>query len=200
MNEGTTLGNKEKALIALAAAMGSGCRRCAENLYGLARSAGATADEIARAFRDGLRVRQSATEVMRRKAGDLLGISLEGDGSTDGREGALITELSRLAAAVAANSSQDALKHLETARAEDSQVGVAIGIGRAIRGKAQSYADSELGELRVETPACPPAGAANAEAPDPATSGTADDCCGDTGDAPQAACGCDGTVPSPKNP
>jgi AhpD family alkylhydroperoxidase len=66
------LDNKEKALVALAAAMAAGCTRCAEKLHPMGLEAGASADEIEWALYEGLRARESATAVMRRKAEALL--------------------------------------------------------------------------------------------------------------------------------
>jgi len=149
MDEQMVLTNKEKALIALGAAMGGGCRTCAEHLHPMAREAGATPDEIACALRDGLRVRQSATEVMRQKAGALLGQVLSLDTTTGTQDGARLSNLTRLAAAVAANSAPDALRHLETARAggtKEAAIGIVMGISRKVRGKGQMFSDMEIDE------------------------------------------------------
>ena len=43
--EKSGLGNKEKALAALAAAIGAGCRHCADKLHPMAMEAGATGEE-----------------------------------------------------------------------------------------------------------------------------------------------------------
>lgn len=154
MDEQTVLTNKEKALIALGAAMGGGCRTCAERLHPMAREAGATPEEIACALRDGLRVRQSATDVMRHKAGALLGQVLSLDTTPGTQDGARLSNLTRLAAAVAANSAPDALRHLETARAggtEEAAIGIVMGISRKVRGKAQKFSDEEINECHPGT-------------------------------------------------
>ena len=203
MGESAALSSKEKVLVALAAAMGGGCRTCAEKLYAVAESAGATADEVERAFADGLHVRRSATEVMQHKAGELTGRTPDMDAATCSEKGSRITELSKLAAAVAANSSPDALRHLEAARfagASDEGIGVAIGIGRKVRSKAQGFSDEEIGELRSEEPACPKEAVAE-EPPSDAAASAGESaleketlCCPDLPDASAETCACDRDV------
>jgi hypothetical protein len=60
-----------------------------------------------------------------------------------------LQELARLAAAVAAKAAPVALGYAEAARnvgASEAAIGVAIGIGRTVRAKAQAFSDEELGE------------------------------------------------------
>ena len=205
MGESAALSSKEKVLVALAAAMGGGCRTCAEKLYAVAESAGATADEVERAFADGLHVRRSATEVMRHKAGELTGRTPDMDAATCSDKGSRITELSKLAAAVAANSSPDALRHLGAARftgASDEGIGVAIGIGRKVRSKAQDFSDEEIGELRSEEPVCPTEAVAEELRSDAAVNAGESalekeaPCCPDLPDASAETCACEGGVRS----
>jgi SAM-dependent methyltransferase/alkylhydroperoxidase/carboxymuconolactone decarboxylase family protein YurZ len=157
MDENATISGKEKILIALAAAMGGGCRTCAQGLRSMADSAGATIEEIERAFTDGLLQRERATEVMRGEASALLGRPLDAGSATGAAAEARVSELSRLAASVASNSSPDALKRLDAARstgAAESEIRVAIGIGRSVRAKAQGFSDAEIGESREEEASC----------------------------------------------
>ena len=161
MSESQTLGTKDKLFIAMAAAMGGGCRTCAERLHAMAGSGGITPEEQERAFLEGLRARESATKVMRRKAETLIGRELRHEGNSDGGSDLRILELSRLAAAVAANSSPDALLHITDARAagaSDSEIEVAIGTARMVRSKAQGFSDEEVGALKqneAEEAPCP---------------------------------------------
>jgi alkylhydroperoxidase/carboxymuconolactone decarboxylase family protein YurZ len=161
MSESQTLGSKDKLFIAMAAAMGGGCRICAERLHAMAGSDGITPEEQERAFLEGLRARESATKVMRRKAETLIGRELRHEGNSDGGSDLRILELSRLAAAVAANSSPDALLHMADARAagaSDSEIEIAIGTARMVRSKAQGFSDEEVGALRqneAEEAPCP---------------------------------------------
>jgi len=149
------LDGKEKTLIALAAAIGGGCRTCAEGLYSMSGSAGATPEEIERAFAEGFRQRESATRVMREKVRTLLGREVRAYDSAG--ESTRVLELSRLAASAAANSAPDALRRIETARAAgatDAQVKVAIGIARTVRSKGQGFSDAELGDTPTEDAGC----------------------------------------------
>jgi alkylhydroperoxidase/carboxymuconolactone decarboxylase family protein YurZ len=154
VDENATLSSKEKILVAMAAAMGGGCRTCAQGLYSTAGSTGVTAEEIGRAFADGLGQRDSATEVMREKAAGLLGRVPGPDGGVADRR---ISELSKLAASVALNSSPDALELLGAARssgATEAEIRVAIGIGRSVRSKAQGFSDADLAEVPAEEVGC----------------------------------------------
>jgi alkylhydroperoxidase/carboxymuconolactone decarboxylase family protein YurZ len=156
MSEDASLSGKEKILVAMAAAMGGGCRTCAQGLYSMAGSEDATAEEIERAFSDGLVQRASATEVMREKAGALIGRAPDADAPMAPRD-TRISELSRLAASVALNSAPDALKRLEAARragATEAEVRVAIGIGKSVRSKAQGFSDAELADVDAEELGC----------------------------------------------
>lgn len=178
MSEGQALGGKDKLFIAMAAAMGGGCRTCAEGLHSMAGSAGVAPEEAARAFLEGLRVRESATDVMRRKAEALVGRELRHGGNAEGASDLRVLELSRLAAAVAANSSPDALHHIGDAKAAgatDAEIAVAIGTARMVRSKAQGFSDGELGapkEGEAEEAPCPAEIAETETSPEPGG------CCG----------------------
>ncbi len=170
MSESQTLGSKDKLFIAMAAAMGGGCRTCAEGLHAMAGSDGITPEEQGRAFLEGLRVRESATKVMRRKAETLVGRELRHEENSEGATDLRVLELSRLAAAVAANSSPDALLHIAEAKAtgaSDAEIEVAIGTARMVRSKAQGFSDGEVGlskQSDAEEVPCP-LETAQAEAP-----------------------------------
>lgn len=150
--EEEVLGGKEKTLIALSAAIGGGCGTCAERLYSIAGSVGATPEEIERALVEGLGQRESATRVMREKAGALLGraVRVEAD---SGELPTRLEMLGRLAASTAANSAPDALRHVDAARAAgatEPEIKVAIGIARTVRSKAESFSDEELGDSSTD--------------------------------------------------
>lgn len=177
MSEVKALGDKEKLFVAMAAAMGGGCRTCAEGLYAMAGSAGVGPEESGRAFLAGLRVRESATEVMRRKAESLVGRELRHGENVETASDPRVLELGRLAAAVAANSSPDALPHIEAARAAgatDAEIAVAIGTARMVRSKAQGFSDEEVGTSETgeaEEVQCP------AEAAETVTASGGGGCC-----------------------
>jgi len=153
MTENESLSGEDKTFIALAAAMGGGCRTCAQGLFGIARSLDMDLEDIDAAFSDGLGVRDAATRLMWQKARSLRPReAVVEDASVHDGEGR-IRDLARLAAAVAANAAPAALGYAEAARASgasDTAVGVAIGIGRTIRGKAQAFSDEELGQACKE--------------------------------------------------
>ena len=161
MSETQALESKDKLFIAMAAAMGGGCRTCAEKLHSMAGSEGIAPEEQGRAFLEGLRVRERATEVMRRKAEALVGGKLRHGENGGGATHLRVLELSRLAAAVAANSSPDALNHIADAReagASDAEIEVAIGTARMVRSKAQGFSDEEVGASKqneAEEAPCP---------------------------------------------
>ena len=177
MSDRQTLGSKDKLFIAMAAAMGGGCRTCAEGLHAMAGSDGITPEEQGRAFLEGLRVRERATKVMLRKAETLVGRELRHDGNSDGGSDLRILELSRLAAAVAANSSPDAMLHMADARvagASDSEIEVAIGTARMVRSKAQGFSDEEIGVLKQDEAEEAPCPLETAQAAAPSKTG---ECC-----------------------
>lgn len=163
MTTSETLNGLEKAQVALAAAMGAGCRTCADNLYPMFQSLGASTDEIERAFSEGLGTRESATALMRHKAHSLMGrVPRAGTpGITDG--GSKISELMRIGAGVAANSAPTVVHHIERAQtlgATQEEIQLAIGIARMVRSKAQGFSDAEIDrsyakEPRVEEPQGP---------------------------------------------
>jgi AhpD family alkylhydroperoxidase len=147
MAENGTLSNKEKAQVALGAAIGAGCRTCAEFLTPTLRSLGATDAELDQLVADALVVRDGATEVMRQKAGVLLDRLPATEPGLQPEPGTRIEELIRTGAAVAANCAPDALGHIERAKsagATEAQIEVAIGVGRSVRSKAQSFSDEEI--------------------------------------------------------
>jgi alkylhydroperoxidase/carboxymuconolactone decarboxylase family protein YurZ len=138
---------RDKARVALAAAMGAGCRTCAERLTAAARSQEMSDDEIEWAFEQGLEARRLATQLMREKATELTGRDPQPPGEPRSEADRRLRELARLAAAVAANAAPDALGHAKaatTAGAADEALDVAMAIGRTIRGKAQGFSDDEI--------------------------------------------------------
>jgi len=152
----TTLSGQEKILVALAAALGAGCRTCAERLCAMAAEGRIPSDELEHALAEGLRAREAATETIQAKATSLLGRppAIAPGGGKESR----IVELCRLAAAAAANSAPDALRYADAARsagATEAAIDVAIGIARSVRSKAQGFSDEEIGALRAQETPCP---------------------------------------------
>ena len=178
MSENQALGSKDKLFIAMAAAMGGGCRTCAERLHSMAGAEGISPEEQGRAFLAGLRARESATKVMHGKAEALVGRELRLEPGTEEATDLRVLELSRMAAAVAANSSPDALRHIEVARAagaSDAEIEVAIGTARMVRSKAQGFSDEEVGASRQSEAEDAPCSVETAQAEAPSQTGG---CCG----------------------
>lgn len=177
METQAALGNKEKALVALSAAMGSGCRTCARRLQPMAKAAGAGEEEIEQALRLGVEMRQFATTTVRREVEALLGRETLRESRPLAPEERRRAALSRLAAAVAANSAPDARQHLEVARANgasEASIRLAMSLARQVRSKAQSFSDEEIEAYRQHSVPPPSAGADPGEAAPGSTAG----CCG----------------------
>jgi hypothetical protein len=158
MAEHVRLSDQEKIVVALAAAMGAGCRTCADRLSAMAVEARVATQELERAFAEGLLAREAATETIRAKAASLLGH--EPQVEADGGVAPHIVELCRVAGAAAANSAPDARHYAEAARSEGASepaIGVALGIARSVRSKAQAFSDEELGAPRGQEMPCPTA-------------------------------------------
>jgi hypothetical protein len=156
MDRTETLTNRERAEIALGAAVGAGCHRCVENLYPTLVSLGATADELERLFAIGLDARRSATDAIRRTATALLGRDLGSDRAPEQRRDDRVEDLTRLAAAAGANCACDALHQADRARSAGSpaaHIDVALGIARSVRARAQRFSDEEIGKSWGRDPA-----------------------------------------------
>jgi hypothetical protein len=191
MKESAALSSQEKTYVAMAAAMGGGCRTCAERLFAIAQSLEMGLEEIDRAFFEGLVVRDVATQLMREKVHFLRHPEAEPEDTLVGSRGGRIRELSRLAAAVAANAGPAGLGYAKLARsagASETAVAVAIGIGRSIRAKAQSFSDQEFGESGTVEEGCGTSATASTEIAD-VHGGDACGCEKPPSEAPSACCG-----------
>jgi AhpD family alkylhydroperoxidase len=150
------LDNKDKALIALSAAMAAGCQECATKLHPMGLEAGATSEEIERALYVGLCARESATTIMRRRAEILLDRPIRVSGIGNRPEANDFEMLMKFAAATAANSPQEARRYFDGAKhldATEEAMGAALAIARRVRSKASDYSDAEIDEFaRQGTP------------------------------------------------
>jgi AhpD family alkylhydroperoxidase len=180
MGETGKLDDKEKALVALGAAMGGGCRTCADTLHPILQSAGATPEEIDQAFAQGLEVRKSATDVMREKAAALMGRRQDPNARVAAAFGTRLAELVKVAAATAANSAPNALVHIEQAKlagATDAEIGTTLAIARTVRSKAQGFSDAEIQESGSEALAAEELQACPAPVPEGAEQAGETSCC-----------------------
>ena len=183
MSNTGTLEEVEKLQVALSAAMGAGCRTCADKLYPMLRSQGAAADEIERVLVQGLRTRAAAAQPMQAKAEALVGRTPAPDTAGGDEVASRLSELMQIGAGVAVNSAPTVLHHMERARsagATEQEIRIAIGTGRLVRSKAQGFSDAEIDEAcaalepsaRVPEVPCPLDAAGDGEVR------SASDCCG----------------------
>jgi hypothetical protein len=163
------LTDKERTLIAMGAAMGAGCRKCAEGLRHIGDELGITAGEAGKAFDIGLNAKAQAVNTMRAAVCALLysqtkdgraccptGVTrpagVEPDASPGG--GDKITCLIRLASFTAANSAPDASEGIEEALAhgaDSDDIKLCLGIARMVREKAAGFSDAEFGGTQEST-------------------------------------------------
>jgi len=141
------LTNEEKDLVAMGAAMGAGCRICADKLHGIAVSLKIPEGDRAQAFRWGLDAKAQAVRTMQAKVASLTGEGREtgADAVTGSANG--LAPLVRIAAYVAANSAPDALAEIERAREQGispDRIRLCLSLAKMVRKNAMAYSDQEL--------------------------------------------------------
>lgn len=171
------LSEKERALISLAASVGSGCRPCTEHSVKAVRDAGACERGVRLAVETALAGRASATATMAEWAEGCQGSRPDVDPEFRGGK-RLLAELMSIATAVAVNSAPDLEAHLATAQqngATTGQIRSAIAIARHIQRVAQEKIEAITNRLeeRVSSNATPCCGPEPAESPKAATGTTA---------------------------
>ena len=142
------LTDREKTLVAMGAAMGAGCRTCADKLYGIAVSLKIPEAEMVMALNGGLEAKSQALRTMEAKVSALIrGTGAKGTSASEGC-GKLLS-LVRLASFVAANSAPDALREMREARGRGivpEQIGVAVALAKMVRKNAAAFSDQEISE------------------------------------------------------
>lgn len=141
---GNRISDREKALVAMGAAMAGGCRTCADKLYEIAQSVGIADTEMRTAFQAGLEAKSEAADTMREKAASLVGTPDKSAGA--GWDGKL-SFLVRIASFTAANSAPDVIEEIRKAREHGitaEQVQVCIGLGKMVRKNAGEFSDREI--------------------------------------------------------
>jgi hypothetical protein len=142
------LNDGEKSLIAMGAAMGAGCRTCAEKLNRIALDQNLSREEILSAFLEGLEGKAEALRTMRAKVQSLWGeYNKEAEASLglDKKLAALI----RTAAFMAANSAPDACREMEKSLVEGvtgKDLKLCRSIARLVRDQAMKFSDQEIEE------------------------------------------------------
>ncbi len=146
---GQRLNQKEKELIAVAAAISAGCQKCANYHFKQAFEKGATKEEVEKAVRAATCVIGSSGEIMQRKAFELMEIEREDvpENCTDAED--RLTTLIKVAAAVASNNTNNIERYLALATslgATHGEMTVAAKMAKAILNKAGEFADDVVRE------------------------------------------------------
>ena len=155
------MNEKERTLIAMGAAMGAGCRKCAEGLLDSGKSLKIPAKDIRKAFEMGLNAKAETVNTMRAAVSSMLlketgketecGCAKPDDAGTrnNGRMACLI----RLASYAASNSAPDVLSEIDDAIAEGAdrrEIRLCMSIARMVQEKAAGFSDQEVGQAHGE--------------------------------------------------
>ena len=145
--------DSEKTMIAMGAAMGGGCRKCAENLQRMALDQSISSKDILGAFLQGLEAKAEAVNTMREKVRSLLDDGQFASGSSFGQNPKMAS-LIRIAAFTAANSAPDVFREIKQARGRgvtERELKLCQSIARMVRDHAMKFSDQEMGEGSSET-------------------------------------------------
>jgi hypothetical protein len=148
-NQKDHLTNQEKNLIAMGAAMGAGCRICADKLYNLALSLNIPENKMLKAFDLGLDAKADAVKTMKAKISSLIVNDKVDD--TDANE--IITQklatLVRIASFVTANSAPDVLSEIQKAETHGitpAQIQICVSLAKMVRKNAGAFSDQEISD------------------------------------------------------
>lgn len=142
------LKDSEKTLIAMGAAMGGGCRKCAENLHRMALNQEISPEDMFAAFLGGLEAKAEAVNTMKEKVRSLLGDRQSANTPPSAKDPKLAS-LIRIAAFTAANSAPDVFQEVEKALgqgATERELKLCRSIARMVRDHAMNFSDQEIGE------------------------------------------------------
>lgn len=148
-NQEYHLTNQEKNLIAMSAAMGAGCRQCADKLYGVATSLKMPEKEMLRAFQLGLDAKAEAIGTMRMKISELMGNDKGIDARDPDVSSKKLAALARIASFVAANSAPDVVSEIQKAQEHDvtpHQIQMCISLAKMVRKNAGVFSDQEISD------------------------------------------------------
>ena len=153
---------REKTFIAMGAAMGAGCRTCADKLHEIAESLKIPESEMANAFNVGLASKPEAANTMKEKVLSLFGSAVI---LKEGLNNDKLLSFIRIASFTSSNSAPDAVSEIykaQTQGATPEQIRICIALGKMVRKNAISYSDREISELtgvrdEDETEPCCPA-------------------------------------------
>lgn len=162
---GRDLNEKEKTLIAMAAAMGAGCTKYAEQLFLNSSSLKISIGEIRRAFEMGLNAKAQTVNTMRAAVSYLLQKEAERDvcGAPRADEVASAPEipgrvklesLIRIAAYAASNSADDALSEMDEAISDGAgsrEIYFSLATAGRVREKAARFCEEDCMDYVRET-------------------------------------------------
>jgi|SRR5271157_1302115 len=152
-NQEYHLTNQENNLIAMSAAVGAGCRQCADKLYGVATSLKIPEKEMLKAFQWGLDAKAEAIGTMRIKISELMGDDKGINAQDPDVSSRKIAALARIASFVAANSAPDVASEIRKAQEHDitpGQIQMCISLGKMVRKNAGIFSDQEISD-KVES-------------------------------------------------
>jgi len=171
----STLPSKEKALVAVGAAIASGCRPCLERTVELARRAGACERSIRLAIETALEARNRQAESLAEWAEQVQGGKPEVDEGFR-RERAQLVELITCGSALALRDARSLPARLAGAMetgSNERMIASALAIARSVAETAASVAEEAVGSL------------VSGSAADPVP------CCGDVRPVQSPPCSCD---------
>ena len=148
-NQEDHLTNQEKNLIAMGAAMGAGCRICADKLYEIALSLKISENEMLKAFDLGLDAKAEALKTMKAKISSLIGDDKMDNKMVTERFTQKLASLIRIASFVAANSAPDVLSEIKKAEKygiKPDQIQMCISLAKMVRKNAGAFSDQEISE------------------------------------------------------
>lgn len=147
------LTQKEKELIAVGAAVSAGCQKCANYHFKQAFEESATREEVQQTVASATCVIDSSGEIMQRKAYSLMEIDREEVPESCSDEQDRMTILVKIAAAVAANNTNNIERYIGMAKsigASHGEMTVAAKLGKAILKKAGEFANEAINEALKE--------------------------------------------------
>ena len=140
--------DREKELVAVGTSVAAGCRPCTDYHFNKALETGATEDEIWQAMSIGIRVRNSATNIMQAFAYSHLDSEANIPAAQDAIEHSRIGLLISIGAAFAVNSTIDLEKHLTAAKAmhiTDTEIKAVAKLALMIKGVGSSHVEKMIG-------------------------------------------------------
>jgi len=143
------LTNEEKTLIAMGAAMGAGCRTCADKIHAVARSLNIQETEMLKAFQLGLGAKSEAVRTMQTKVSTLIDDGPLANPSLSGAYPEKMECLVRIASFAAANSAPDVVLEVQKAQTlgvTPEQIQMSISLAGMVRKNGAAFSDQEISD------------------------------------------------------